>query len=341
METYALVYGAYGHTGRFVAAELLDQGLTPVLSGRDPARLCTMARRFRGLPVRPATVDDSHSLDAAVRGTALVVNCAGPFLDTAVPVAAAAVRAGAHYLDITAEQAAAQEVYRAGEELDWPASVAVIPAMGFYGGLADLLATAAAAGWEMVDEVTVAYGVDRWWPTKGTRNTGRRNTAIRLVVNGSRLVPAPCPAPRRSWEFPRPLGRQAVTSSPFSEIITMAHHLAAPTISTYLTTSALEDIDNPVTPAPRAADETGRSAQQFVVDVILRRGEEQRRISATGRDIYASTAPLVAEAARLLIAGHAKVHGTAAPAEVFDAPEFLDALSPHHLTIRREDPRSP
>jgi short subunit dehydrogenase-like uncharacterized protein len=280
-------------------------------------------------------VDNGHSLDNAVRGTALVVNCAGPFLDTAVPVAAAAIRAGAHYLDVTAEQAAVQEVYRAHDELGWRSDVAVIPAMAFYGGLPDLLATATAAGWETVDEITVAFGVDRWWPTEGTRNTGRRNTATRLVVSGGRLVPTPDPAPLRDWEFPGPLERHTVVGNPFSEIITMAHHLAASRIDTYLTTVALDDVRNPATAAPHAVDESGRSAQQFVVDVVLRRGEEERRISAAGRDIYAVTAPLVAEAARRLIDGRAKVRGAAAPGEVFDAADFLNTLSPHHLTIRQ------
>jgi short subunit dehydrogenase-like uncharacterized protein len=340
MEKYVLVYGAYGHTGQFVVPELLRQGLTPILSGRNPARLGKVAGQFPGLEVRPASVDDSHSLEDAVRGTGLVVNCAGPFLDTAVPVAAAAVRAGAHYLDVTAEQAAVQGVYRAHEELQWRTDVAVMPAMAFYGGLADLLATTAVGGWETVDEITVAIGLDRWWPTEGTRNTGRRNTVTRLVVNGGRLVPAPSPAPLRDWEFPAPLGPQTVTDCPFAEIITMARHLGVSRISTKLSAVALEDIRNPATPAPEAVDEAGRSAQQFVVDVVVRRGEQERRISAAGRDIYAVTAPLVAEAARRLIDGRVKRLGAAAPGEAFDAADFIDALSPHHLTIRREDPPS-
>jgi hypothetical protein len=198
----------------------------------------------------------------------------------------------------------------------------------------DMLATAAVADWKTVDEITVAIGLDRWWPTEGTRNTGRRNTATRLVVDGGRLVPAPRPAPLRDWEFPEPLQRQTVAGHPFSEIITMAHHLASSRISTYLTATALEDVRNPTTPAPRAFDEAGRSAQQFVVDVVVRRGEEERRISAAGRDIYAVTAPLVAEAARRLLDGRAKARGAAAPAEVFTAADFLNALRPHHLTIR-------
>lgn len=336
MERYVLVYGAYGHTGRFVVTELLRRGLTPVLCGRDPARLAAMAAQFPGLEVRRATVDDAGSLDNAVRGTGLVVNCAGPFLDTAVPVAAAAVRAGAHYLDVTAEQAAVQAVYRAHQELGWPADLAVIPAMAFYGGLADLLATTAVAEWEAVDEITVAIGLDRWWPTEGTRTTGRRNTATRLVVDEGRLVPAPSPAPVRDWDFPAPLDHQVVTGMPFSEIVTMARHLAASSIGTYLSAVALDDIRNAATPAPLAVDEDGRSAQRFVVDVVVRRGARERRISAAGRDIYAVTGPLVAEAAARLMDGRAKVGGAAAPGEVFDAEDFLTALTPRHLSIRRE-----
>lgn len=335
MQKCVLVYGAYGHSGRFVVAELLRQGLTPILSGRNPAELAAMAGQFPGLAVRPATVDNSHSLDNAVRGVTVVVNCAGPFLDTAVPVAAAAVRAGAHYLDVTAEQSAVQEVYRAHEGLGWRTDVAVIPAMAFYGGLADLLATGAAAEWDTVDAITVAIGLDRWWPTEGTRNTGRRNTATRLIVHGGRLVPVPSPAPLRDWEFPRPLKRQTVIGCPFAEIITMAHHLAAARIDTYLATVALKDIRNSATPPPQAVDEVGRSPQQFAVNVVVRRGKEERRISAAGRDIYAVTAPLVVEAARRLVDGRAKVQGAAAPGEVFDAADFLNALSPRHLAIRR------
>lgn len=332
MNRNVLVYGAYGHTGRFVVAELLRRGLTPVLSGRDPARLGKMAVQFPGLETRPATVNDAQKLDNAVRGAALVLNCAGPFLDTAVPVAAAAVRAGAHYLDVTAEQAAAQNLYRAYEEREQGAGVAVIPAMAFYGGLADLLATSAMAGWDTADQITVAYGIDRWWPTEGTRNTGRRNTATRLVVSGGCLVPAPSPAPPRDWDFSGMLGHQTVASHPFAEIVTMERHLAASRIETYLATAALEDLQDPATPAPRAMDESGRSAQRFAVDVVVRRGEEERRFSAAGRDIYAVTAPLVAEAATRLIDGRAKARGAAAPGEVFDAADFLTALSPHHLT---------
>ncbi len=333
MNAAVLVYGAYGHTGRFVVAELTRRGLIPILSGRDALALERLGRRFPDSQVRVAAVDDTASLEAAARGVAAVLNCAGPFVDTAPPVAAAAVHAGAHYLDITAEQAAVRQLYRAHEELRWRTDVAVLPAMAFFGGLADLLVSAAVAGWDAVDEITIAIGLDRWWPTEGTRTTGRRNTAPRLVVRDGRLVPVTGPAPSRDWHFPGPLGRQEVARAPFAEIVTVARHVRASSVQTYLATTALDDVRDPTTPAPQAVDDTGRSAQRFTVDVVARRGQRTHRVAASGRDIYAVTAPLLVEATERLLDGRAESAGAVAPGEAFDALDFLTALTPDHLAV--------
>ncbi len=334
-----LVYGAYGHTGRFVVAELLRRGLVPTLSGRDATALDELRQQWPDLQVRVAAVDDSTSLEAAVHGVSAVLNCAGPFLDTALPLATAAVRAGAHYLDVAAEQTAVQQVYRAHEELAWPSNVALLPAMAFYGGLADLLATAVVAPWGAADEIIIAIGLDRWWPTKGTRITGRNNTATRLHIEGGELVPVTGDAPVLSWGFPAPLGLQTVVRSPFTEMITLARHMKAASVQTYLATVALDDIRDPSTPAPEAADGTGRSAQRFVVDVVARRGQQHRRIAVGGRDIYAVTAPLLVEAVQRLLDGRATIQGAAAPGETFDAADFLATLDPEHLTLERASRR--
>ena len=168
----------------------------------------------------------------------------------------------------------------------------VIPAMAFYGGLGDLLATAAKADWTDMDEIQIAVALDSWLPTRGTRLTGRRNTARRLVVANNRLEPLDDPPPTRTWNFPAPFATQTVVALPFSEIITMSHHLRSPEIHAYMNLEPLKDIRNPETPPPTPADESGRSAQIFLFDVIVRRGNEQRRAVARGRDIYAITAPI-------------------------------------------------
>jgi len=321
-----LVFGAYGHTGRFIVDALLRRGLVPVLAGRDPRALASLGAKHPGLEVRVATVDDDAEAAEVVRGVGVVINAAGPFLATARPLAAAAAQAGAHYLDVSAEQGSVRDLYAAFGPGGATIDTAVIPAMSFYGGLADLLATAAADDWLRVDSVEIGIGLDRWWPTRGTRITGARNTATRLRVEDARLVPVPPVAQRRIWTFPDPIGTQTVLEQPFSEMITMSKHLHAARMRNFLSEIALTDIHDASTEPPRAVDAHGRSAQRFVVEAIVARGDQVRRSRASGQDIYHVTAPLVAEAAERLIDGRFSGAGALAPAEAFEADDFLVAL---------------
>jgi short subunit dehydrogenase-like uncharacterized protein len=105
------VFGAYGHTGRFVVSQLRKRGWTPILSGRDADKLNASAAEHPGSEVRVASVDNPQSLDRAISGAGAIINCAGPFLDTAVPIIEAAIRWGIHYLDVAAEQAVVLDVF--------------------------------------------------------------------------------------------------------------------------------------------------------------------------------------------------------------------------------------
>jgi NAD(P)-dependent dehydrogenase (short-subunit alcohol dehydrogenase family) len=331
LDKNVLVYGAYGHTGRFVVAELLRRGLTPILSGRDEAKLKTLNDEHPELKARAASLDDRTSFDVAVRDSTLVINCAGPFLDTATPVNEAALRAGIHYLDVTAEQSAAIDIFEKYADASSGANIVIAPAMAFYGGLGDLLATVAMGDWVTADEINIAVALDGWKPTLGTRLTGERNTARRLIVSNGRLEPLPEPSPRCSWNFPSPFGTQEVIALPLAEIITLSHHLSASEIISYMNLAPLEDLHDPATPAPTAADETGLSAQRFVMDVIAHKGTEKRQANASGRDIYAIIAPIVVEAAERILDGRIKKTGVAAAGEIFDAKDFL-------LELRRAYP---
>ena len=323
-----MVYGAAGHTGRFVVDELVRRGLTPVLAGRTASRIAAAAERHGVLDQRVVGVDDPDRLRRAIDGVDVVVNCAGPFLDTALPLATAAVAAGADYLDVTAEQPVVQTLYREPDRPARDAGVAVIPAMAFYGGLADLLVTYALDGATSADTVEVAIGLDRWWPTAGTRITGARNTATRQTIRDGVLAPLPHPAPTGTWSYPQPLGDQPVVQLPFSEVVTISRHLRVGDLTSYLNSSSLADLRDESTPPPSAADPTGRSAQRFVVDVVVRSGAATRRLTASGRDIYAVTAPILVEGVvRLLDDDHAV--GAVAPGEAFDAADVLAALSAH------------
>ncbi len=331
------VFGASGHTGRFVVDELERRGLQMIRIGRDAAKLAAVGRASRH-PARVASIDEPSSLDTALAGANAVINCAGPFIDTAIPVIDAALRAGIPYFDVCAEQATVQSIFDMRHDTAVRAGVPVFPAAAFYGGLADLLATAAAGGAGQIDDIAVAVGLDSWFPTTGTRITGQRNTAPRLLWRHGRLEPVPTPAPEGRWEFAQPLGSREVMMLPFSETIMLASHLDADRIASWINVEPIRDIRDAETPGPVPADELGRSNQQFILDVVISAAGTRRRATASGRDIYHVTAPIIVEAVQRFLAGEAAgASGVHALGNVFDSRSFLGALEAHGVQIDYSD----
>jgi short subunit dehydrogenase-like uncharacterized protein len=129
MKQRVAVMGAGGHTGSFVVAELRRRGMTPIPCGR------------------------ATDLDLALRRADAVINCAGPFAATAAPVIESAIRVGIPYLDVTAELEVVTDTFAGYAE----AGIPIVPAVAFYGGLGDLLATVAMGDWPVADRLTIAY----------------------------------------------------------------------------------------------------------------------------------------------------------------------------------------
>lgn len=331
------VYGATGHTGKFVVRELECRGWPTVSVGRNHAPPSNDGRQSARREWRCASSDDPDALDEALRGTGAVINCAGPFLDTAPALVEAALRAGIHYFDITAEQRSVRQSLATYHEEARERGTVVLPAMAFFGGLADLLVAEVTRGARSVESIEIGVALDYWHPTDGTRKTGDRNTARRLVVAGGRLAPIPQPAPVRDWTFPEPFGVQEAVAVPLSEIVTISRHIAARSVCSYMSSAPLRDLDDPQTPPPTASDPSGRSSQRFVMDVHAASGDRRTRIAVTGRDIYAITAPIVVEACLRVLEDPPATGGAYAPAELFDANSFLAALAPHLEIIRSHD----
>ncbi|MEV6540978.1 saccharopine dehydrogenase NADP-binding domain-containing protein [Streptomyces sp. NPDC051665] len=358
------VIGAYGHTGRFVVAELRRRGLVPILSGRDPQRLAALGELYPDLETRPAAVDDPASLDRALADAAAVINCAGPFASTAAPVIDAALRAGVPYLDVTAETEVVLDTIAAYGDRAREAGGLVVPAVAFYGGLGDLLATAAIGDWKTVDgdgngngeadgyghrhgaaapaaaadRISIAYALSDWRPTDGTRVTGQvssgRRSGGRILYADGRLQTRAGDAPRADWTFPDPIGTQPVVGEfTMADSATIPTHLSVPDIDTCMTVSAVEDLRSADTSGPVAVDDSGRSAQTFLVEVVATRDGETRRAVASGQDIYAITAPLVVEATCRVLADPRRPSGVVTAGALADARDFLSALAPGHLTL--------
>ena len=319
-----VVLGAGGHTGRFVIDALRREGVTAIPATRSGQFVATDGTKEDG-----RTLDFSRpdKLDRTLQGVSAVINCAGPFFDTALPAAEAAIRAGIPYLDVAAEQTTALRLFDTLDESAKSAGVTIVPAMAFYGGLSDLLVSALVNDDSDVDSIEIAMGLDSWHPTAGTRLTGEKNIYPRVIVRDGALAPIPDPAPGGRWTFPGPLGDQPITCVALSEIILISRHINAQSITSFMNLKPLEDLHDSNTPPPQPNDARGRSAQNFVIDARVTAHGETKQAMATGVDIYAASAPIIVKACLALLDGDRKP-GVRAPCEVFDARSFLAGLEP-------------
>lgn len=98
----ALIYGAYGYTGRLITQEAVGRGHAPVLAGRDPEPLSALGADT-DLPTRTVGLSQSRRLRAVIDDVDLVLHCAGPYVRTAEPMVEACLETGTHYVDLTGE----------------------------------------------------------------------------------------------------------------------------------------------------------------------------------------------------------------------------------------------
>ena len=124
-----LIYGASGYMGTLTARRAVAAGLRPVLGGRRAEGIAPLAEEL-GLATRVAALDDRAALAAALEDIDVVLNCAGPFPATTVPMAQACIRAGAHYLDLAGE-VPEYEALLARDAEARAAGVMLMPGVGF------------------------------------------------------------------------------------------------------------------------------------------------------------------------------------------------------------------
>ena len=361
------MYGATGYTGRLVVRELARRGLDCVLSGRDGQRLHETAEAA-GLdgPVRPAALDDRDALRHALGDCAAVINCAGPFSRYGEPVVRAAVETGTHYLDTTGEQ---RYMHRLHERYDEPAraaEVAVMPAVGFDYLPGDLAARLAARDVEPAREVVVGYWVQGFGPTRGTLHSALHIAGERpLEYREGSWEEAGLGPVRARFRFPAPVGDQAMTRFAGGEVVTVPRHTAARSVRTLFALGALAPIGllsdalplalpamslalrTPLRPLlalaidrlPEGPSEDARRRAEFAV-VALARGEDGRegRTVVRGSDVYGLTAVSAVHAASLVADPGFEAAGAVAPAEAFDAVEFLNYLGDHGVAYTVEAP---
>ena len=136
--TSLLIYGANGYVGEAASRLAIEQGLRPVLAGRNRPEVERLAAQL-GVEARVFALDDPAALDAAVKDVHVVLHLAGPYVFTSQPMVEACLRNGVHYLDITGELPVLEAL--AGRDAEARArGVMIMPAVGLDSVPSDCLA---------------------------------------------------------------------------------------------------------------------------------------------------------------------------------------------------------
>jgi short subunit dehydrogenase-like uncharacterized protein len=124
-----MIYGANGYTGRLIAEEAAIQGLRPILAGRNHKKIKPLAQRLN-LSWRCFDLKNPENIYVHLDRIALLLNCAGPFTATSVPLAKACLKTRSDYLDITGEIEVFEYIHALDEKAR-EAGVVLCPGAGF------------------------------------------------------------------------------------------------------------------------------------------------------------------------------------------------------------------
>jgi short subunit dehydrogenase-like uncharacterized protein len=199
MKGRLLVYGAAGYTGRLVVAEALARGVRPIVAGRRADSLADLSHTLL-LERRVASVDDAIATLGLLEGVGVLLNCAGPFRGTALPLARACLARGVHYLDISGEHATFEGLSTL-DETARRAGVLLLPGVGFDIVPSDCLAALVASRLPSARSLSIALtGLDRISRGSALTVLDKLGEPV-LVRRGGRLAASAPLALTRSFDF--------------------------------------------------------------------------------------------------------------------------------------------
>lgn len=345
------LYGATGFTGGLVARELADKVDSFIVSGRNHSKLDRLAAELRrdtgaAIETRWAHLDAPDSLDEMLDGVGALINCAGPFTDVGAPVVEAAVRNGVHYFDTTGEQAymkwvQSEYAYEADEK-----GIVLVPGCAYEyatGNFAARIATTMGAR-----RLAICYAARDMGMSHGTKKSVVRALSDRGYTYvdshlearrpGYRFFDVPLPGARsvRGAWFP---GGESLTVPLFAKVTQVETCLAVGDTAARLLQVAspllggvgARIIDRASPLVDRIIDLTSGDPHaqgkrpSFVV-VAFDPDNAHFYAGVAGTDPYDTTARIIVEAARRVLAEPPEQGGFTSPPALFDTRDFMGAV---------------
>ncbi|MDJ0789011.1 MAG: saccharopine dehydrogenase NADP-binding domain-containing protein [Myxococcota bacterium] len=232
-QSRVVVYGATGFTGRLVIDELIRAGIEPVLAARDARRLRTL-RAELALESFACRVEEVGRMRRLLRAGDVVLSAAGPFRETALPLAEACLGAGAHYLDLSGEARATAEVSRLHDRATRRGTM-LLPGVGFDVVPSDCLAAhvsrkAPGAEWLRIG----ISGLDQ--VSRGSALTISRQLGRKVDVRRSgHLTSVVAGTLWHSFDFGS--GARPSTAVSWADVVTAWYTTAVPNVTVYFDAS--------------------------------------------------------------------------------------------------------
>ncbi|MBF6299784.1 saccharopine dehydrogenase NADP-binding domain-containing protein [Nocardia amamiensis] len=341
------VYGATGHTGGYLLTELRRRGLTPILVGRDADRI-RAAATAAGLPdaeVRVADLTDPAGLVAAFTGADVVISSLPAYVNHGAAVLAAAIDAGAHYTDMSGEQLFLKRVFDEFGPRAAAAGVTVVSGITDSNVPGDLLAYLTSRRVAGPADVVLSH----LSKSGGNGSKGSAKTVFASLdwfrgggwhyADGELRTGAA--ARQDKLTFPGDTEPTAVAKFPQPPVLTIPRHSDVSYVEGVLATAILDTLAGFTAEIIDTLPDEPSSDLRYdlVVDASGTDGRVVRGV-VSGVDSYRDSALMAVETAVRLAAGGA-APGALAPAEAFDAADFLDGLAPFGITWRIEEAGEP
>jgi len=160
----AIVLGGAGGMGQGVARDLIkQQQVTDVILADlypDPERLAPKLRDSEKATLIKMDVNDHDAMVNRFKEIDVVINCAGPFYKTAVPVAKAAVEAKKNYIDICDDYEGTEILFNSDiDKMAKEAGITVLTGMGSDPGTNNVLVKSYADRLDTVDDIYLYWVV--------------------------------------------------------------------------------------------------------------------------------------------------------------------------------------
>jgi len=285
-----LIYGSYGYTGQLIVNRAIEEGLRPILAGRNEKKLRAQAEPSN-LEYRPFALSETAKLDSALNEVEAVLHCAGPFVHTYGQMAEACLRTRRHYVDISGE-IPGFEVLAAMDSQAKEAGIMLLPGAGFDVVPSDCLAAhmkqrlPAATHFRLFVR-GVGAGVSKGTAKSAIENMHRQG----MIRRDGKLVKVPPAWNVREQDFGR--GYTKVVSVGWGDVSTAYHSTGIPNIETYF--AFPESIINLMrlmrVAGPLLYNRPVKSILKFLVNSFVKGPEEAKRRSASVIFIGEATNP--------------------------------------------------